>query len=1163
MSDQRGKLTLKGIAEKKESAKRFLANGRYMTSDKARRGGIATVYRALDTNEERYIALKVFRQSGGVDDVVEESFRRETRALSDLKHPNIVQILDSGFDEETSEHYIAMEWVDQDLDALRATKPPANWAEFYGGVGRQILEALAFAHTHSTAHRDVKPSNILVTKDGVAKVCDFGISKLRNFLEPGVTLSQFASVPYAPPEHDDGNYTYSRDVFGFSALAVAVLARVPISNHPEMISALDKLGLEEPIRRLLRRCLSLDAPAERPQNAAVLLGEIDKAVPRAPSKKEGVVLMIPTRRVSDILKFDLGLDSEISVQKFIENDLGSAACEHEKGEPRQQPDGSEQVGRSVRIYGERYIYIAVPVPPEGHRLRLVTALEPSVADLERSRERAYRLPFKLSFDGTLPKVSGENISSLDEKLLQFAGDQKIQLLQHREQALYRTWLDLLSAKTELERKRKRRVPYEKVEPVGATVRLILPRGQDSQFLEEQDVQVEVSANDTFFGTVISVGDNVVVVQPTERNRVDIDKLPPSGSLVVDTTRADAALDKQRSAVDAVRYGRSVNPTLGSLIITPSSVATPTPVDVEFIQKNIDDDKKDAVRTALAEPPLMIVQGPPGTGKTTFITELVLQTLKKHQGARILLTSQTHVALDNSLERIARESAGQVEAVRIGHEDDDRIAATTKSLLVDSKLPVMRRSAIASGREFIEEWATKHGVDLSQTRMAMALERHASLRERLAYVEGHISELRPMLSEEKRKELEPEERADLDDQLAGLTKEQDALERDLKESLAVLRKYESDKETVDHLAECSAEELRTWANDYSPPTADGRVLRKLLAAHVDWETRFGRSREFKAALIASSQVVAGTCLGIMGIPGRNEITYDLCIVDEASIATPTEALVPMSRARRTVLVGDAKQLSPFQDPELKSSGLLERFQLRPEHQRMTLFNHLIDELDQGLKKTLTTQHRMLPAIGNLISGCFYKGELNSVPRELVAYLKGVVPKPVVWYSTSRRPNRSSRPVGTSHTNSLEVQFIVKLLGRIDFTMRHGKGKDKKVSVAVLTGYAEQKELLRDAVGTRQHEWASFSDVYVNVVDAFQGREADIVIFSVTRSDTGGLGFLREMERINVALSRGRELLVIVGDHIFCQEAEGRTNPLRDVLDYIRGNPQDCSLEEATP
>jgi superfamily I DNA and/or RNA helicase len=82
----------------------------------------------------------------------------------------------------------------------------------------------------------------------------------------------------------------------------------------------------------------------------------------------------------------------------------------------------------------------------------------------------------------------------------------------------------------------------------------------------------------------------------------------------------------------------------------------------------------------------------------------------------------------------------------------------------------------------------------------------------------------------------------------------------------------------------------------------------------------------------------------------------------------------------------------------------------------------------------------------------------------------------------------------------------------------------------------------------------------VIDAFQGREADIAIFSITRSEGSRLGFLREMERINVALSRGKELLVIVGDHIFCEEADEIENPLKEVLNYVRGNPADCVLVE---
>ncbi|WP_189836276.1 protein kinase domain-containing protein [Sulfuriferula multivorans] len=118
MSAQKETLTLSGIKNKKETNKRLLADGRYLISGEPRSGGIASVYRAFDTQEEQHVALKVFRPIGGTDPVVEESFRRETQALSDLQHPNIVQIFDSGFDQDTDEHYIAMEWVADDLEGV-------------------------------------------------------------------------------------------------------------------------------------------------------------------------------------------------------------------------------------------------------------------------------------------------------------------------------------------------------------------------------------------------------------------------------------------------------------------------------------------------------------------------------------------------------------------------------------------------------------------------------------------------------------------------------------------------------------------------------------------------------------------------------------------------------------------------------------------------------------------------------------------------------------------------------------------------------------------------------------------------------------------------------------------------------------------------------------
>jgi len=233
------------------------------------------------------------------------------------------------------------------------------------------------------------------------------------------------------------------------------------------------------------------------------------------------------------------------------------------------------------------------------------------------------------------------------------------------------------------------------------------------------------------------------------------------------------------------------------------------------------------------------------------------------------------------------------------------------------------------------------------------------------------------------------------------------------------------------------------------------------------------------------------------------------------------------------------------------------------QKETLFNHLRDGLPGDLRKMLSTQHRMVPPIGDLISACFYDSELKSAERARSSLLARTLQRPVTWLSTSRVGDKGSKQVGTSQWNGFEVRYISDLIGRIDFELRHGKTKGKQVSIAVLTGYGEQRARLHQAIHNRRHDWQSFSDIYVNVVDAFQGREADILIFSVTRSDVRGLGFLREMERINVALSRGKEYLIIVGDHLFCQEAEGRSNPLKKVIDYIRGNPQDCILEEITP
>ena len=102
------------------------------------------------------------------------------------------------------------------------------------------------------------------------------------------------------------------------------------------------------------------------------------------------------------------------------------------------------------------------------------------------------------------------------------------------------------------------------------------------------------------------------------------------------------------------------------------------------------------------------------------------------------------------------------------------------------------------------------------------------------------------------------------------------------------------------------------------------------------------------------------------------------------------------------------------------------------------------------------------------------------------------------------------------------------------------------------------VLDRSIQSEKHNWEHL-EVDVNTVDAFQGREADIAIYTVTRSnEKGNIGFLRDWERLNVALSRGKVALVIIGDHVFCRTSKG-DNPLKSVIDYIEEYPEDCTIE----
>jgi eukaryotic-like serine/threonine-protein kinase len=180
-----------------------LFDGRYEITERLARGGMATVYRAVDTRLTRTVAVKVMHVGLGDDAEFARKFDREARAAAKLSHPNVVSVFDQGQDVEgtNSRPYIVMEYVEgqtlRDVLNRDAPLPPARALE----IIEPVLGALAAAHDAGLVHRDVKPENVLISDRGRIKVADFGLAKAVSSQSSTATQGLLiGTVSYLPPE---------------------------------------------------------------------------------------------------------------------------------------------------------------------------------------------------------------------------------------------------------------------------------------------------------------------------------------------------------------------------------------------------------------------------------------------------------------------------------------------------------------------------------------------------------------------------------------------------------------------------------------------------------------------------------------------------------------------------------------------------------------------------------------------------------------------------------------------------------------------------------------------------------------------------------------------------------------------------------------------------
>src|SRR5918911_4930233 len=216
-------------------------DGRYRIIRKLGAGGMANVYLAEDQELGRRVAIKILNDRFANDDVFVERFRREAKNAAGLSHPNIVSIYDRG--ETDGTYYIAMEYLEgRTLKELivRNGPTPVPIAIDYA---RQILSAVAFAHRNGVVHRDIKPHNIVVGRDGRLKVTDFGIARsgASQMTEAG---SIIGTAQYLSPEQARGAAVDARsDLYSVGVVLYEMLTgKVPFTGDTPLEIAMKHLS---------------------------------------------------------------------------------------------------------------------------------------------------------------------------------------------------------------------------------------------------------------------------------------------------------------------------------------------------------------------------------------------------------------------------------------------------------------------------------------------------------------------------------------------------------------------------------------------------------------------------------------------------------------------------------------------------------------------------------------------------------------------------------------------------------------------------------------------------------------------------------------------------------------------------------------------------------
>lgn len=592
---------------------------------------------------------------------------------------------------------------------------------------------------------------------------------------------------------------------------------------------------------------------------------------------------------------------------------------------------------------------------------------------------------------------------------------------------------------------------------------------------------------------------------------------------------ETSFDRRQSAVDRIVTRASrvrnlidvVNPASG---LTPMVQGDRIPPRELCDKYGLNDLQGETLSKVLATRPLSLVQGPPGTGKTVFIAALVHAALTRGIARNVLLSSQAHEAVNNAAEAVLRlfADAGEVPSIlRVGAEGS--VSERLLPFHVERVEQLYKDRFRAEAREKLAIAAKGLGIE-------------AGLGARLAFIELAV---RPVL-------IRIEELSAQDDQDRRIEALRDTISQQLS-SVGLDLRPDGEPDTImaSIISSLLADEP---SSDRPSPDRIARFQSVASLARDFIGTVSTEQRSLETFLAGTRQIVAGTCVGLgRSSLGLTSTAFDLVIVDEAARCTASELAVPIQAGSNVVLVGDQKQLEPLHPEGVVESvatqlgcGIAEVARSDFERVFESPFGRLAGH-------TLKMQYRMLRPIGEVVSASFYGRALSHGREDLVVDPQRLPPeleKSLAWLDThplGARAGQGERDRRKSIPNVVEADSIVALLKRWGahepFLAWLEEQTTHEHSIGIICAYAAQRDLVRRKLMMAAIHPSLRQAIKIDTIDSYQGKENPIVIVSLVRNNRNGHlrngeptikpGFLAKSNRINVAISRAMDRLVIVG------------------------------------